>query len=192
MTALGLDLAGVETRPTGYCLLKKATAKTLLLYRDTEILNAAQEDKPEIVAIDAPLTLPPGRRTIEERTGGHLRPCDEELLRRRIRFFPITLGSMRKLTARGIALKTSLQASGFKVIEVYPGGAQDILHIPRKQRGLELLKEGLASLGLTGLTENQSDHELDAATCAYVGKLYLEGKACLYGTENHAIIMPRG
>lgn len=99
---------------------------------------------------------------------------------------------MRKLAVQGVALKTGLQASGFKVIEVYPGGAQDILRIPRKQLGPKLLKEGLESFGPTGLAENLGDHELDAATCAYVGELYLEGKAGLYGTEDHAIIMPRG
>ena len=90
--ALGFDLAGVETKPTGYGLLEKATAKTLLFHKDTEILSAVQEDKPETGAIDAPLTRPPGRKTIEERTDGHLRPCDEELLRRRIRFFPTLWG----------------------------------------------------------------------------------------------------
>jgi predicted nuclease with RNAse H fold len=191
MSVIGLDLAGVETRPTGFCFLEQMTARTLLLFTDTQILNMIQESKPDIVAIDAPLTLPPGRKTIEERTGTHLRPCDEELLRRRIRFFPVTLGPMRKLTTRGIALKTALQALKFKVIEVYPGGAQDILHIPRKQQGLKLLKRGLERLGLNGLAEDLSDHELDAATCAYVGKPFLEGKACTYGTEDYAIIMPK-
>lgn len=191
MTVVGLDLAGVETRPTGFCLLRQMTAETLLLYTDAQILNVIEESKPGIVAIDAPLTLPPGRKNIEERTGTHLRPCDEELLRRRIRFFPVTLGPMRKLTLRGITLKMAIQALNFKVIEVYPGGAQDVLQIPRKQQGLKLLKRGLEKLGLNGLTENLSDHELDAVTCAYVGKLFLEGKACTYGTEDYAIIMPK-
>ena len=191
MTVVGLDLAGVQTRPTGFCLLRQMTAETLLVYTDTQILNAIEESKPDIVAVDASLTLPPGRRSIEERTGTHFRPCDEELLRRRIRFFPVTLGPMRKLTTRGIGLKTSMQALKFKVIEVYPGGAQDVLHIPRKQQGLRLLKRGLEKLGVKGLARNLSDHELDAATCAYVGKLFLEGKACTYGTEDYAIIMPK-
>jgi predicted nuclease with RNAse H fold len=191
VTVVGLDLAGVETRPTGFCLLRQMAAKTLLLYTDTQILSTVQESRPDVVAIDAPLTLPPGRKSIEERTGTHLRPCDEELLRRRIKFFPVTLGPMRKLTTRGMALKKTLQTLNLKVIEVYPGGAQDILHIPRKQRGLKLLKQGLEKLGLDGLTEKPSDHELDAATCAYIGKLYLEGKTCMYGTEDYAIIMPR-
>jgi len=36
-----------------------------------------------------------------------------------------------------------------------------------------------------------SDHELDAVTCAYVGKLFLDGKACVYGNMDQAIIMPK-
>jgi predicted nuclease with RNAse H fold len=191
MIVVGLDLAGVETRPTGFCLLRQRTVETRILFTDTQILNAVEESKPDVVAVDAPLTLPPGRKSIEERTCTHLRPCDEELLRRRIRFFPVTLGPMRKLTTRGIALKKVLQVLNFKAIEVYPGGAQDVLQIPRKQQGLKLLKRGLEKLGLNGLAENLSDHELDAATCAYVGKLFLEGKACTYGTEDYAIIMPK-
>jgi len=191
MTVVGLDLAGVEARPTGLCLLREMTAKTFMVYTDKQILNAIEKSKPDVVAVDAPLSLPPGRRSIEERTGVHLRPCDEELLRRRIRFFPVTLGPMRKLTTRGIALKTTIQAMNLRVIEVYPGGAQDVLHIPRKQQGLKFLKKGLEKLGLEGLAENLSDHELDAATCAYVGKLFIEGRTCTYGTEDYAIIMPK-
>jgi len=192
MSIVGLDLAGVETRPTGLCLLRQMTAQTSLVYTDTEIINMIQRCRPDIVAIDAPLSLPPGRKSIEEKTPTHLRECDKELLKRRIRFFPVTLGPMRRLTTRGIALRETLQAQGFKVIEVYPGGAQDILHIPRKQQGLAPLKGGLEKLGIEGLTEDLSDHELDAVTCAYVGRLYLGGKACTYGTAEQAIIMPEG
>jgi hypothetical protein len=36
-----------------------------------------------------------------------------------------------------------------------------------------------------------NDHELDAVTCALVGKLFLEGKTITYGTREQAIIMPR-
>jgi hypothetical protein len=39
MLVIGLDLAGVESRPTGFCLLEDVTAKTTLLYTDTEIVK---------------------------------------------------------------------------------------------------------------------------------------------------------
>ena len=35
-----------------------------------------------------------------------------------------------------------------------------------------------------------SDHELDAVTCAYIGKLLLEGKALKYGTVDQEIVLP--
>ena len=191
MSVIGLDLAGVESRPTGLCLFKDMKVETSLVYTDEEILNRIDESKPEIVAIDAPLSLPAGRESIEQRINVHLRECDKELLRRGIRFFPITLGPMRKLTTRGIRLRRTLENRGFRVIEVYPGGAQDILRISRKQRGLEKLRGGLERAGIRGLNDQMSDHELDAVTCAFVGKLFLEGKSVTYGTSEQGIVMPR-
>jgi predicted nuclease with RNAse H fold len=191
MSIIGLDLAGSEKRPTGFCILKQMKAETELLYSDQEIINRIQQVKPEIIAIDAPLSLPDGRKSIEERTNTHLRECDRELLKRKIKFFPITLGPMRKLTERGIKLKEILENMGYKVIEVYPGGAQDVLNIPRKQKGLDKLVKGLKKLKIIGLTDKMNDHELDAVTCAYVGKLFLEGKTLTFGNSDKAIIMPK-
>ena len=37
-----------------------------------------------------------------------------------------------------------------------------------------------------------SHHELDAVTCAYVGKLFLEGNAVTYGAPGEGIVMPKG
>ncbi len=190
MSVAGLDLAGVETRPTGYCRLTNMKAETALLYTDEEILRRVKESQPRVVAIDAPLSLPLGRKCIEERTAEHLREADRELLRRGIKFFPITLGPMRKLTERGLRLKGPLEAMGFSSIEVYPGGAQDVLGIPRKQRGLEKLKAGLEKQGITGLRDSLSDHELDAVTCALVGRMFLEGKSVTYGVPERGIVMP--
>ena len=192
MRIVGLDLAGVETRPTGFCVLTDMKIETALVYTDKEILQKIEKSKPEIVAIDAPLSLPAGRESIEQRTSVHLRECDKELLRRGIKFFPITLGPMRKLTTRGINLRRTLEDKQFRVIEVYPGGAQDVLGIPRKQQGLDGLRAGLEKLGVRGLNSRMSDHELDAVTCALVGRLFLKGKAMIYGTPEQAIIMPDG
>lgn len=192
MLIVGLDLAGVENRPTGLCVLKGMKAETSLVYADEEILKKTEESRPEVVAIDTPLSLPAGRESIDQKTSVHFRECDKELLRRGIRFFPITLGPMRKLTSRGMTLRRTLEDKHLRVIEVYPGGAQDILEIPRKQRGLDGLRMGLEKLGIRGLNGRMSDHELDAVTCALVGKLWLEGKSVIYGTSEQAIVMPIG
>ena len=140
---IGIDLAGSPKRNTGICLLvvnNILSCKTV--FTDEEIFEFINLYSPDLIAIDAPLNLPPGRKTLEERNGEHFRPCDRELLKRGIRFFPITLGPMRSLTKRGIALKTKLKRRKYSVIEIYPGAAQDIWKIPRKQYGLEKLRKG--------------------------------------------------
>lgn len=191
MLIIGLDLAGVESRPSGFCILEGMKGETCLVYTDKEIIQKIEELNPEIIAIDAPLSLPKGRKSIEERTNVHLRECDRELLKRKIKFFPITLGPMRALTKRGIKLKKLLEKKGFRAIEVYPGGAQDVLKIPRKQRGLDKLREGLERLGIKGLNKSMTDHELDAVTCALVGKLFLEKRTETLGDPNNGIVMPK-
>lgn len=176
MIVVGIDLAGVESRPTGFCILETESMKVehFIVYKDEEILNIIKKLKPRVVAIDAPLSIPKGRRSLEERGNVHLRECDRELLKRGIKFFPITLGPMRILTKRGIELKKILEKSRFRVIEVYPGGAQDILGIPRK-KDKEGLIEGLKRLGVKGIRHGITLDELDAITAAYVAKLYVEG-----------------
>ena len=187
----GVDLAGVPHRPSGWCLLEGVKAGTTLLYSDEEILDCVRNEKPDLITIDAPLTLPPGRKSMQERNDSHFRPCDLELRRRKIPFFPITLGPMRGLTERGIKLRKILEKEGFRVVEIYPGGAQDIWRIPRARRSLSGLRNGLRKLGIVGLKKQCTDHEMDAASGALVGCFFLQGKAAVYGDfDSGAIIMP--
>lgn len=191
LTVLGIDLGGVEHRPSGICLLRGWTAATQLLYSDEEILSYAEGTKPDLVAIDAPLHLPPGRKTMADRRGAHFRQCDLELRRLGIPFFPITLGPMRGLTERGIRLRISLAARGIRAVEIYPGGAQDVWGLPRAKRDLKGLRRGLARLGVRGVGAEASEHELDAVTGALVGRLFLLGRARVLGDfSTGAIIMP--
>ncbi len=190
---VGVDLAGSPNRNTGICTLtgKRVTHWTTI-FSDEEILACIVESKPDLVAIDAPLNLPPGRKTIEDRNGEHFRPCDRELLKRGIRFFPITLGPMRALTKRGISLKKKLNRRGYNIIEIFPGAAQDVWKIARKQNGLIKLRRGLERLGITGLDKKMNGDELDAVTGAFVGYLFLQGKAEVLGNfQQGAIVIPK-
>lgn len=137
MKVIGIDLAGSPLRNTGICALRGMTVtKFATVNTDEQIMEFASSVEPDVIAIDAPLNLPPGRKSFEDRNGEHFRKCDRELLKRGIRFFPITLGPMRSLTIRGILLKKNLRRLGSKVIEIYPGAAQDVWKIARKQGGL--------------------------------------------------------
>lgn len=192
MIILGIDLAGSEKRKTGICILNEnLEARPFFLFKDKEILDLVKKIKPKLIAIDAPLSLPKGRKTLKRKSKIHFRECDRELWNLGIKFFPITLGPMRKLTERGIKLKKILEKK-FKIIEVYPGATQDILKIPRKQKGLKKLKKGLEKLGIKILKKNPNADELDAITCAFTGWFYLKKKFLAIGEKNEGqIILPK-
>ncbi len=191
-TVVGIDLAGSPARDSGTCRMSgRRVLACLTLHEDAEILAFLRETRPDLVVIDAPLHLPPGRRSLEDRNGEHFRPCDRELLRRGIRFFPITLGPMRMLTLRGIALKRRIARFGIPALEMYPGAAQDVWGIPRKQHGLRALRRGLERLGIRGIPPDATHDELDAVSGAYVGVLHLRGKAEMIGDPRRgAILLP--
>jgi predicted nuclease with RNAse H fold len=193
---VGIDLAGSEKRPTGMCCLEGNQARVSVVYTDDEILKATGEDV-QAVGIDAPLSLPKGRCCLRDECQcagrAHFRICDLELRRMKIKFFPITLGPMRQLTLRGLALKEKLEKMGLRVFETYPGAAQDIWGIPR-QKDPQGLKQGLKRFKLIGnwLNPGVTKDELDALTCAIVAKENLGGNTIAIGDpEEGLMILPR-
>ncbi|MEM3398938.1 MAG: DUF429 domain-containing protein [Nitrososphaerota archaeon] len=184
-SSVGVDLAGTPRKYTGLCRMRvDLSCESSLCKEDDEVIEFIVSSDPSVVAIDAPLNIP--------KPGQALRTCDRKLIEMNIHILPPTLHGMRILTDRAIKLKERLEVSGYKVIEVYPGGAQDVLKIPRKNKGLHLLKRGLAELGVKGLRCDETGHELDAITCSLVGIAYLEGKYIAVGDpEECIVILPR-
>jgi len=99
---------------------------------------------------------------------------------------------MKLLTLRGIKLREKLESSGFRVIEVFPTGAQKILGISTKRDGIKRLREDLEKLGLKNLPKEIDGDILDAATCAFIGILYLKGLCIEVGDPDEGmIVIPR-
>lgn len=170
--------------------------KCAVLRTDDEILDFVRRSRAYCVAVDAPLALPKGRHCLGEHCRGraHFRACDRVLAWMGIKFFPITIGPMRTLTARGIDLKKKLERLKLEVFETYPGAAQDLLGIPRKQRGLRELQESLLRLGCRGDIARRllTGDELDAINCALVAKDYGEGSYLAIGDPSEIMmILPR-
>jgi len=179
---VGIDLAGVinKTSKTGICVLKGQDVTTSVVKTDDEIISYIQEAAPDIVSIDAPLSLPYGRSTVfnddpKRDEIGIMRFCERELKRRGVNVYPALIDSMQELTKRGIELSEKLRKLGHPVIECFPGAAQDVLQIPRKKTDETLLKTGLTRIGIRGDFENRkvSDDELDAITAALVGQFFI-------------------
>lgn len=191
-SVIGIDLAGSPKRRTGLCVLSgKGRLRTEILWDDDSIVDRVVSLAPRLVLIDAPLSLPRGRKTIDDRGGPHFRQCDRELRALGIRFFPVTLGPMRMLTTRGLAVAARLRSVGLEVYEGYPGGAQDLLGIERKSAGEPRLQRSLLKLGLRGDLEKRplTHDELDAVTLAWVARRFLEGHGQMIGDPEEGVMV---
>jgi uncharacterized protein YprB with RNaseH-like and TPR domain/predicted nuclease with RNAse H fold len=188
---VGIDLTGSEKRATGWALMDGTFATTKTIRTDEELLQETLAAKPDIVSIDSPLSLPEGFGS----PGVPIyRKCELALKRMGISVFWCLLPSMQMLTHRGIKLAQELRQAGCKVIESYPGAAQDILGMPRKKASLDELKWGLSRAGITGdfLTTHITHDEVDAITSALVGVFYLADEYIALGTSaEDYLIIPR-
>lgn len=176
----GIDLVASEKKASGVCLLHGNHVQTSRVYTDDEMIAQLRTAQVQIACIDSPLGLPQGRKTCWDddptrQKFGIIRECEKILRKRGVSIYPSLIPCMQKLTYRGIRLAKKLQHAGILVLESYPGGVQDILHIPRKQAGEEFLVEGLRDFGLTGefVAGNVSHDELDAIYAALTAFFYL-------------------
>lgn len=187
---VGIDLTGSEKRGSGWAMLKCGKVKTKILHKDNEIFKNTIEVNPNLISIDSPLSIPKGRKSFSDKSPcrkyGIARECERELKRRGISVFWCLLPSMQSLTKRGIKLAKRFRKSGYKVIESFPGAAQDILLIPRKKTSVDELKYGLTEFGLKGnfITDKVKHDELDAITSALVGYFYLSKNYEALGNED--------
>ena len=179
---IGIDLAGKVSSRTGFCVLKSNVAETRVCHNDDEILQLIEHIQPDLISIDAPLSLPKGRTSVydddpERETAGILRYAERELKRRNINSYPALIRSMQELTKRGIHLADVLRKKGYPVIECFPGAAQDVVQLPRKRTDESLLKTGLKNFGIKGTYIDQPVYhdELDAITASLVGKFFISG-----------------
>ncbi len=145
MIVIGIDLAGKDKNPTGFCVLSDKT-ETKSLFTDDEIINEVLRIKPDLVAIDAPLSFP---------TSGYYRQCEELLSERGFKPLSPLFPYMRILVERGVKLKNEFEKSGIKVIEVYPKAGESILGLNR--------------------SAHANEHEYDALVCALTGRCFLQG-----------------
>ncbi|HID93964.1 MAG TPA: DUF429 domain-containing protein [bacterium (Candidatus Stahlbacteria)] len=163
MAVVGLDLAALSKNPTGFCLVNKESI-TKLLYSDEEIINEIEKYNPNIVAIDAPLSLPKGKA--KERN------VEKQIRKLGIGILSPSLPAMRKLALRAISLKRKLNSKGITVIETFPYA---VLQLNK------LIAEKDAELKFN------TKHERDAHICALVAQAYVNGRAKKLGDRTGMI-----
>lgn len=182
---LGLDLAGSPRRKTGFAFLRGKALRVGILYDDEEILQLAKGF--ELVMMDAPLSLPFGRSSIESKEPYHIRECDRKLREMGHKFFPVTLGPMRSLTERGMNLANLLRLLKIEVMETFPGATYDLLGIGRKDR--KAILDFYKGLPFKLEDREYSQDELDAIACWLAGICYRLGKAKIFSGKDGAIVV---
>lgn len=198
LTFVGIDLTGSEDRPSGWCLLRGNMTTTRRLKSDEDLVQRTLEANPKTVSIDSPLSLPEGRKSVFDDDPGRerygiMRVAERVLKSRGVNVYPALIPSMQRMTKRGIRLAEVFRGHGVPVIESYPGAAQDIMGIPRKRAGVELLATGLSEFGIAGefLTKDVSHDELDAITSAVVNHFHWSGRYEALGKrEENFLIVP--
>ena len=204
---LGIDLTSAETRPSASLGLDRELHLIYsgFPYQDSDILGVVSSRQFELVAIDAPLSLPKGLCCLEEScpcqptSEGKSRSCERELRKQGIPVFPTTKKTfIKQLIYRGIRLKAKLEATGCRVIEVYPYASKVRLFgrmLPAKSKsvGLAFLKQHISQLlpNIAPHVEGFNHHLYDAAVAAYTAFLHYQGKTKLCGElEEGAIWLP--
>lgn len=146
MKVVGIDLAGKNENPTGFCLLDDSGSHIKLLFRDEEILREVDDSRPDCIAIDAPFWLPQGT----------WRPSDEKLLKRGFQPVSPLFPTMRILVLRAMSLVRTLKEKEYNVIEVFSSASERVLGLSKEPR--------------------KNKDEYDALLCALTAKAYLEGR----------------
>lgn len=204
---VGIDLTSSSARPTACVGLDQQLNLTWFdfLYGDAQIIEAIERDRPQLVAIDAPISLPKGLCCLED--GCSCRPvsllkgriCERQLSRRGIPSYYTTKKSIIKdMVYRAIGLKDKIAARGYPVIEAYPYATKVALFggsIPPKTTaaGIALLKQRLAQL-MPNLIPYlpRFNHDLcDALLAAYTAYAYNRNAVeCIGDPEEGIIIIP--
>jgi predicted nuclease with RNAse H fold len=154
---------------------------------DEDIINLIDKKKPEVISIDAPLSLPDNTwREVDIKIRELLREIDPSTIKWMLP--PYKLKQMRVLTYRGIHLR-ELIGNKIEVIETHPRAAFLFLFRENLLKPLKLYKnkdKGLKEQAIIELTltleclisgifhRTLSDDELDAIFCAYISLLYRE------------------
>lgn len=204
---LGIDLTSTEAKPSACVGLdgKSQLAYFGFLPKDRDIIALANFYSPEIIAIDAPLSLPLGLCCLEEscpckpESPRKTRQCDEELRQRGIPCYPTSKKTFIKdLIYRGIKLKTGMERElkqAGQVIEIYPFASKVRLFdgaVPRKttKQGMVFHRNKLEDI-LPCLKPHLDmfDHDLcDAAIAAYTALLCHQNKARALGSSKEGLI----
>lgn len=175
----GIDLASLESNPTGISLLstgkdkKPKVLNVLEVKTDEEIINLIKEKTPAITAIDSPFQL--GLSSF--------RQCEDRLIKLGFKLFPPAF--LIQLIKRTNNIMKHLPG---ELIEVHPRTSKIALGL--HQSDTKKFIEEISGLVNELPDKNYSIHETDSLTGAYTAYLKDKGKTRSYGDHEGEIVVP--
>ncbi len=160
MRVAGIDLAAKEDNITGLCIIEGKRIITDSKKSDENILSFIFSNNPDLVAIDAPLTLSTTRYA--------------EKYLKRYGAMSLRIPWIRRLAIRGMRIAENIKEHKIKVIEVFPTATAKILEFYQKPK--KDMVEYFKNQGFTFENDVKNEHEVDALIAAYTALLYLENK----------------
>ncbi len=190
-TIVGIDYGNKYAGTTVICYNSRHEIKFVQSSKnadaDSFLLNELAYLNPDLIMIDAPLSLPGVYWLGSEYKDHFFRSCDRELRA----MSPMFLGG---LTARAISLIKKM--NGTEVIETYPRKLVDILHLPEAE--YKHSKQDLGSFtgqlqAISGVKLNiaqiTSWHHVDAFLAFLSGLRYLGNKDHKYGIPDEGVVI---
>ena len=186
---LGIDYGAKLAGTTAMCFLESDSLSVIQTEKkedaDLKIKSWISEYQPEVIFLDAPLSLPGGFLNLNENY--FYRNCDKQLKA----MSPMFIGG---LTARAIKLKKELRQVRFK--EVYPGGLiRNSPHLKHSynKKTIRLLESFipllLSEIPFPISSKINNWHQIDAIICWYIGWKYMNGQAEEIGNKNEGTIL---
>ena len=138
---IGIDLAGNEENRSGFCIIKEEfgqkDTKTRSIFTDCEILQEVDRQKPDLVAIDAPLTNKKSER-----------PADKEM--KKYGALSLSMPGMQILAKRGYKLAKAIKDKDVSVIEIFPRATEKIMGIEKTSLSKSSHQADAALAAITG------------------------------------------
>lgn len=178
-----MDLSSKECKLTGYALLSQnlEIIEYGHFHKNDEIITYTIRVKPNIISIDAPLSM--GNKGF--------RRCERKLINAGFRVYPVTIKWMRELSLRAIYIANKLRNLGFEVIETHPTSSLRACGFKGNIKSKMEILHFICDKWNLKLNENMSRHIIDAVISALAGISYLNKKALIFEAEDGAIILAK-
>lgn len=181
----GIDYGSKMAGTTSICYLEGDEIKVLRSVKnqdaDQMILSFCASFQPDLIAIDAPLSLPGVFRNLKGYDNYFYRKCDQALKA----MSPMFIGG---LTARAMKLKSQLTIA--EVIEAYPvyrGKSLGLEEFGYRSKSADY-SVLIQKLGFEQMIEIRSSHDLDALITYEIACRYKQGKSSHVGDAAEGLI----